>query len=48
MKTQSFRKEEDIPRLVEALCYGDGRDGSISGFVKLGTDDCTKIYQMMV
>ncbi len=41
-------KEEDIPKLVEALCYGDGRDGSISGFVKLGTDDCTKIYQMMV
>ncbi len=41
-------KEEDIPRLVEALCYGDGRTGSISGFVTLNTDDCTKIYQMMV
>ncbi len=41
-------KEEDIPKLVEALCYGDGRTGSISGFVTLNTDDCTKIYQMMV
>ncbi len=41
-------KEEDIPKLVEALCYGDGGTGSISGFVTLDTDDCTKIYQMMV
>ena len=41
-------KEEDIPKLVEALCYGDGRQGSISGFVTLDTDDCTKIYKMMV
>lgn len=41
-------KEEDIPKLVEMLCYGDGRTGSISGFVTLDTEDCTKIYQMMV
>ncbi|MDY6398366.1 MAG: iron-containing alcohol dehydrogenase [Treponema sp.] len=41
-------KEEDIPRLVEVLCRGDGRTGSISGFVTLNEDDCTKIYQMMV
>ncbi|MBQ8139278.1 MAG: iron-containing alcohol dehydrogenase [Lachnospiraceae bacterium] len=41
-------KEEDIPKLVEALCYGDGRDGSISGFVTLDAKDCTKIYKMMV
>ena len=41
-------KEEDIPKLVEALCYGDGRQGSISGFVTLDTEDCTKIYKMMV
>ena len=41
-------KEEDIPKLVEVLCYGNGRTGSISGFVTLNTDDCTKIYQMMV
>lgn len=41
-------KEEDIPKLVEVLCRGDGRDGSISGFVTLNEEDCTKIYQMMV
>lgn len=40
-------KAEDIPKLVKALCYGDGRGGSISGFVTLNEDDCTKIYQMM-
>ncbi len=41
-------KEEDIPALVKALCYGDGRTGSISGFVTLNEDDCTKIYRMML
>ncbi len=41
-------KEEDIPKLVEVLCRGDGRNGSISGFVTLNEEDCTKIYQMMV
>ena len=41
-------KEEDIPVLVQALCRGDGRPGTISGFVTLDEDDCTKIYQMMV
>ena len=41
-------KEEDIPKLVEVLCHGDGRDGSIYGFVKLTEEDCTKIYQMMI
>ena len=41
-------KEEDIPRLVEVLCRGDGRDGTISGFVTLNEDDCTKIYRMML
>lgn len=41
-------KEEDIPKLVQVLCRGDGRTGSISGFVSLNEDDCTKIYQMMV
>ncbi len=41
-------REEDIPELVHTLCYGDGREGSISGFVTLNEEDCTKIYQMMV
>lgn len=41
-------KEEDIPKLVQMLCRGDGREGTISGFVTLNEEDCTKIYQMMV
>ena len=41
-------KEEDIPVLVKALCYGDGRQGTIRGFVELNEEDCAKIYQMMV
>ncbi|MBO6214358.1 MAG: iron-containing alcohol dehydrogenase [Lachnospiraceae bacterium] len=41
-------KEEDIPALVKALCYGNGRPGSISGFVTLNEEDCTNIYKMML
>ena len=41
-------KEEDIPKLVHALCYGDGRNGSIRGFVTLNEEDCAKIYKMMI
>ncbi len=41
-------KEEDIPKLVEVLCRGDGRTGTISGFITLNEDDCAKIYKMMV
>ncbi len=41
-------KQEDIPMLVDNLCFGNGRDGKLHGFVTLDTEDCTKIYQMMV
>ena len=41
-------KEEDIPKLVNVLCRGDGREGTIYGFVTLNEEDCTKIYKMMV
>ena len=41
-------KEEDIPKLVEVLCHGNGRGGSICGFVELTEEDCTKIYKMMI
>ena len=38
--------KEDIPKLVDTLCNGNGRKGSISGFVTLKEEDCAKIYQM--
>ena len=41
-------KEEDIPALVKSLCWGDGRLGSISGFVTLNEDDCANIYRLMI
>ena len=41
-------KEEDIPKLVDVLCNGDGRPGSISGFVTLDMADCANIYRMML
>ncbi|MCR5397897.1 MAG: iron-containing alcohol dehydrogenase [Lachnospiraceae bacterium] len=41
-------KEEDIPVLAQNLCYGNGRDGKIGGFVTLTKGDCEEIYKMMV
>ena len=41
-------REEDIPVLVRNLCRGDGRDGSISGFVTLDEEDCANIYRLML
>ena len=41
-------KEEDIPHLVNTLCYGNGGKGSISGFVTLNEEDCKNIYQLMI
>jgi len=41
-------KEEDIPKLVDMLCNGDGRPGYIQGFVKLDEEDCANIYKLMV
>ncbi len=41
-------KEEDIPKLVESLCRGNGRNGTLSGFVNLDENDCTKIYKLMI
>ena len=41
-------KKEDIPVLVDKLCNGGGRDGSISGFVTLDTKACTEIYELML
>lgn len=41
-------KAEDIPAMVDVLCNGGGRGGSISGFVTLDEKDCTAIYQLMI
>lgn len=41
-------KAEDIPKMAETACYGDGRGGSLGGFVKLNKDDVIKIYELML
>ena len=41
-------REEDIPKLVDVLCNGNGRKGTLNGFVTLNEEDCTKIYRMMI
>ena len=41
-------KEEDIPKLVDVLCRGDGRTGTISGLITLNEEECAKIYKMMM
>ena len=40
--------EADIPKLVDVLCNGDGRPGSITGFVTLDEKDCANIYRSML
>ena len=41
-------KEEDIPKLVDVLCNGNGRPGFIEGFTRLNEEDCANIYKLMV
>ena len=41
-------KKEDIPKLVDVLCNGDGRPGYIRGFVELNEEDCANIYKLML
>ena len=41
-------KEEDIPKLVESLCRGNGSQGSLSGFTTLNEEDCESIYRLML
>ena len=41
-------KKEDIPKLVDTLCNGNGRNGSIEGFVELSAEDCAAIYELML
>ena len=40
--------ENQAGALVHTLCRGDGRQGSISGFVTLSEEDCEKIYRLML
>ena len=41
-------KEEDIERMAHTACYGNGRSGSIGGFVSLNQKDVEAIYRLML
>jgi len=41
-------KEEDIEKLAHVGCYGDGRDGTLGGFVTLTQKDIENIYRLML
>lgn len=41
-------KEEDIPKLAHVACWGDGRDGTMGGFVDLTEEDIINIYRLML
>lgn len=41
-------KEEDIEKMAHTACYGDGRQGTIGGFVKLTEKDVANIYRLML
>ncbi len=41
-------KAEDIEVLAHTACYGDGRNGTLGGFVQLSQKDVENIYRLMV
>ena len=41
-------KEEDIEKLAHTACYGNGRTGTIGGFVELHEEDVKNIYRLML
>lgn len=40
-------KEEDIEKMAHTACYGNGRTGTIGGFVSLNENDVASIYRLM-
>ena len=41
-------REEDIEQMANTACYGDGRQGTIGGFVSLNKQDVMNIYRLML
>ena len=41
-------REEDIEKLAHAACWGDVRNGTLGGFVKLNEEDVANIYRLML
>jgi len=41
-------KEADIDKLAHGACYGNGRDGTIGGYVQINEQDAKNIYRLML
>lgn len=41
-------KEEDIEKMANLACYGDGREGKLGSFVELNESDVANIYCLML
>ena len=41
-------REEDIDLMAQTACYGDGRDGTMGGFMTLNKQDVAAIYRLML
>lgn len=41
-------REEDIDLMAQSACYGDGRDGTMGGFMTLDKQDVAAIYRLML
>lgn len=41
-------KEEDIEKMAHTACWGDVRNGTVGGFVKLNETDVAAIYRLML
>lgn len=42
------QRQIQAEELVNSLCRGNGRTGSLSGFTTLNEEDCANIYRLMV
>ncbi len=41
-------REEDIPKLANSACRGNGRGGTLDGFVSLTEEDVANVYRLML
>ena len=41
-------REEDIPKLANSACRGNGRGGTLDGFVRLTEEDVANVYRLML
>jgi alcohol dehydrogenase YqhD (iron-dependent ADH family) len=41
-------KPEDIEKMAHTATYGNGREGTIGGFVKLNENEVANIYRLML